>query len=258
VPAEKKAPSGPPAAVPLEARSPLELAALAAMEDYLEITATTLRAGGLRVATALKIGEPAEEILAAAAEENVGMVVMATHGRGGVERLLQGSVADEVLRTSTRPTLLVRPADHAGPSRTVALRQVLVPLDGSPLAEAALAPATRLMSAETTLLLVRVEPHASPDQIIAAGAYLDDVQRKLPAGVQAKTYVLTGTAIDALLDVAQREAVDLIVMTSHGRGGLRRFVLGSTTDQIVRSGRPVLVVPPPREPDRGAADHEER
>ncbi len=241
---ERKAPSVPPAVVPLEVRTPLEMAELAAIEDYLEITATTLRAGGLMVATMLKVGVPAEQILAAAAEEDAGLVVMATHGRAGVGRLLEGSVADQVLRMSTRPTLLVRPADHARPHRTRTLRQLLVPLDGSAVAETALTPAVRLASAETTLLLVRVESHDSEEAAVAARRYLGTVQRRLPQHVHAATVVLVGAPADALLAFAQGEAVDLIVMSTHGRSGLGRLVLGSTTDQIVRSGMPVLVVPP--------------
>jgi nucleotide-binding universal stress UspA family protein len=244
VPSEAKTPTTAPAVAPLEARSPLELAELAAMEDYLEITATTLRARGLLVATMLKVGQPADQILVAAAEEDAGMVVMATHGRAGVGRLLEGSVADALLRKSTRPTLLVRPNGHTGPPRPRTLRQLLVPLDGSALAETALAPAVHLATADTTLLLVRVESHDSEDAALAARRYLGTVQRRLPQHVHTATVVLVGAAADALPAFAQGEAVDLIVMSTHGRGGLGRAVLGSTADQIVRSGMPVLVVPP--------------
>lgn len=243
VPPEGTAPTAPPAVVPLEAHTPLDLAKLAAMEDYLEITATALRAGGLLVATMLKVGEPAEQILLAADEEDAGMVVMATHGHAGVGRLIEGSVADQVLRMSTRPTLLIRPSDHAG-HRPRTFRQLLVPLDGSALAETALPAAIRLATADTTLLLVRVESHDSEEAAIAARRYLGRVQHRLPQNVHAATVVLVGSAADALLTFAQGEAVDLIVMSTHGRGGLGRAVLGSTADQIVRSGMPVLVVPP--------------
>jgi nucleotide-binding universal stress UspA family protein len=244
VPSEAKTPTTAPAVAPLEARSPLELVELAAMEDYLEITATTLRARGLLVATMLKVGQPADQILVAAAEEDAGMVVMATHGRAGVGRLLEGSVADALLRRSTRPTLLVRPNGHTGPPRPRTLRQLLVPLDGSALAETALAPAVHLATADTTLLLVRVESHDSEDAALAARRYLGTVQRRLVQHVHTATVVLVGAAADALPAFAQGEAVDLIVMSTHGRGGLGRAVLGSTADQIVRSGMPVLVVPP--------------
>jgi nucleotide-binding universal stress UspA family protein len=243
VPPEGKAPPLPPAVVPLEARTPLELAELAAMEDYLEITATTLRASGLLVATMLKIGRPAEQILVAAEEEDAGMVVMATHGHTGVERLLEGSVAEEVLRMSTRPTLLIRPSGHAG-HRPRTFRRLLVPLDGSTLAETALEVAIRLATADTTLLLVRVESRDSEDATLAARRYLGAVQDRLPPNVHTATVVLAGSAADALLAFAQGEAVDLIVMSTHGRSGLGRAVLGSTADQVVRSGMPVLVVPP--------------
>lgn len=78
------------------------------LRGYLRSTANALQGRGVQASTFLGYGEATEEILAAAADSDVGMVTMATHGRGGIHRWLVGSVADEVMRLATRPTLLVR------------------------------------------------------------------------------------------------------------------------------------------------------
>lgn len=252
--------AGRPAAV----RTHLEQATQAGTEQYLELTATMLRAWGRTVTTVIRTGRPAAEILAAAAEDEVALIVMATHGRGGVQRLIIGSVADQVLRQGTRPTLLVGSAEPPGTPQPRELRRILLPLDGSALGAAALPLAIELaQAAGATLTLLRVEPwHTTlvapadlPGSALdlarldtaaeeAAQAYLDSVCDRLPDTVHAETVVLRGPAATTLVDYVQRERVDLVVMSTHGRGGLRRLVMGSTADRLVRSHLPVLLVRP--------------
>ena len=187
------------------------------------------------------------------------MIVMATHGRGGFQRLRLGSVADRVVHAATLPVLLVAPPATRAPA-TVELRRIAVPLDGSPLAESALPLAKQLADdSHAALTLVRVEPFlmgaaaaaypyapSSPELDVgmedAAAAYLENVRLTRCAGTQTESIVLRGTAAASLIQYFQDLPADLVVMTTHGRGGFKRLVLGSTADQLVRAGIPVLLI----------------
>lgn len=226
---------------------------------YLEGIAEPLRAAGLRVDTRTLEGEAATVILEMAARLDVAAVVMATHGRGGIARLVAGSVAGRVLRESLRPTLVIRPPV----GKTVAaLRRIIVPLDGSPVAEAALAPAMDLArAAQAAVTLLRVAPPGPAGQAAidgagvlldvarieeqhgrAAGLYLAEVRATLPADVRIEAMVLRGAPGAVLTEVLGGGGVDLAVMSTHGRGGLHRLVMGSVAEQVVRAGVPVLLV----------------
>jgi nucleotide-binding universal stress UspA family protein len=138
----------------------------------------------------------------------------------------------------------------------------MVPLDGSDLAEAALPLARELaMAVGARVMLVRVEPfiglrtgaYAVPAADVAymeaaaataAEAYLQEVRGQLSEEVRTDTLLVRGAPAPELVAFAQREHADLVVMATHGRGGLRRLVLGSTADRMVRSGVPTLLVRP--------------
>ncbi len=245
-------------------RERLEHGARDQAAQYLERSAALLRAWGRTVSTLITGGRPAEEILDAAERLDAALIAMATHGRGGLQRWLVGSVADKVMRLSPRPTLLVRPAEEQGPLQPLTLSRLMVPLDGSPLAEQALTPAVEVAhGAGARLLLVRVEPWVATtlaatgeaaalvnvDELETAVAreaeqYLADVRGRLPADLPVETAVLRGFPALELIAYAERERVDLTVMSTHGRGGLERLVLGSTADRLVRAGLPCLLVRP--------------
>jgi len=97
---------------------------------------------GIEIASRAVRGDAARTILTAAEDDDIGMLAMATHGRGAVGRWILGSVADKVMRMSSKPTLLIRPPEVPPRDATVSLRRLLVPLDGSALAETALQAAT--------------------------------------------------------------------------------------------------------------------
>lgn len=239
------------------------------LEQYLAVTAERLRGQGLVVTSVLAEGDPVVEIVAEAGRDEGSVIVMATHGRGGMGRWLLGSVADKVMRLATCPTLLVRPPEAvAGAEIEVGscanapvppIRRLMAPLDGSVLAEEALAPAAALaLALGAVLTLVQVAPWVAatitpygyvPDlagweaeAASAAEVYLEDVQRRLPRGVRAERIVLRGAPAEVLVDLALHDQVDLVVMTTHGRGGLRRLTLGSVADRMVRGGAPTLLV----------------
>jgi nucleotide-binding universal stress UspA family protein len=228
-------------------------------QRYLDETAERLRADGVSVTTVARAtrGGTAEEILSEAASCDAALIVIATHGRSGLNRWMLGSVAVKIARLATIPTILVTPKD--GDER-VRFAEIAVPLDGSELAERALAPAANWAEAlNATLHLVRVEPRAA---LLLAGyggyidlvaleqaieresaAYLEGVRARLPFDLTVHTHVLIGDPASELTKLSEHHRVDLFIMTTHGRGGFERAVLGSVADRIIRSGVPVLLIP---------------
>ena len=244
---------------PDDLRSYVKQTRLDALGEILSAITGDLRDRGVAAESSVVLGNPADEILAAAAGADVTMVVMATQGRGGIDRLLIGSVADNVMRIRSWPVLLVRPPGTPGRSPTVSLRRLMVPLDGSPLAEEALPLAAKLATAASaTLTLVRVEPFvtvgAAPiganidftqldeTAVALAETYLEEIHRRLHSAARVEAVVLRGIPTPSLIAFAENEDVDLVVMSTHGRGGLRRLALGSTAERLVRAGVPTLLV----------------
>ncbi|HEU4699941.1 MAG TPA: universal stress protein [Gemmatimonadales bacterium] len=210
-----------------------------------------------------------EQLDAYAAANSIDLVVMTTHGRGAIGRFLIGSVAEGLLRRSTRPCLVLRAESATPAAARAAFHRVLVPLDGSPEAERAIDAALDLMPASSAgadlpeLLLGRVIvplpwlapdvlPHGGPDwtggalavQREIATQYLDAaVARLQDRGIRARGIVTVGASpAGAILDLATGEAVDLIAMAARARGGADRFLLGSVMDRVVRGASvPTLV-----------------
>ncbi|HYJ12873.1 MAG TPA: universal stress protein [Thermomicrobiales bacterium] len=238
------------------------------LREELETIAAPLRAAGTDVEVMVVFGDAAEEIIAAG--QRCDLIVMTTRGQGAASRALFGSVADRVSRHSITPTMLIR--SMAG--TTVTPRQrIVVPLDGSHRAELALPMATRLASILTTPVhIVRVidlddvRATISDAQRKTADApdigetfddarlfteeqalsYLETVAVPLrEQGLEINTEVLRGTPAFVLL--WSIKAADLVVMTSHGRGGFRRWVLGSVAEKLVREGEAPLVIIPTRD-----------
>ena len=219
----------------------------------------------LRVA-AHHLSGPVVDTLAAHIDgAHVDLVVMTTHGRGAMGRLWLGSVADGLIRTVATPVLMLRAAEEPG-GRPVHFRRVMVPLDQSPVAEHAVLAARELLEEEGECLLVSVIdpsplmkvaplPFGLIPEVPVDGelqdttrAYLERVARHVRRlGARARTAVrIAGNPAVEILDEARRERVDAIVVTSHGVGGFRRFLLGSVVDKLVRSADvPVLVCRPP-------------
>jgi nucleotide-binding universal stress UspA family protein len=243
-----------------------ELTAQAAAEraaaGYLAGVAQRLATAGLAVTTRVLAGQAAAQIIQAGQEAD--LIVMATHGRSGIGRWVYGSVADKVLRGASVPMLLVRARSDGG-AVDCRLRRILVPLDGSELAERALPLATHLAEragAELVLLqsifwaemIIGEYPYGygplvEQEELLEeaeAGArdYLGEVQRRLAEqGLQARVAIRYDPAADAILSAAGDEQADLIVMSTHGRGGLGRWVLGSVADRVLSGGTvPILLV----------------
>jgi nucleotide-binding universal stress UspA family protein len=224
--------------------------------------AARVRAEGITVDTRVYADEAAEAITWAAAAEQAALIVMSTHGRSGVGRWIYGSVADQVLRRAAVPVLLVPPrSEHAWSDARPGLR-VLVPLDGSPLAEEALgALANPLAAVAPTLVLLQVvQPllpvvadgivYTSPfDEEVEVGSardYLEAVATRLRAdGRTVELHALLGYPTTAIAAAVREYRIDLIAMATHGREGVARLVLGSVTAGVMQqSPVPLLLVRP--------------
>ncbi len=223
--------------------------------EYLATISERLAAQGVQTQTVIRQGTPTTGLLDLADELGVTAIVMATHGRSGVPRVFLGSIANSIVHSATVPVLLVR-AGAATSDRPPGADRLLVPLDGSALAERALEAATALGHEGSSVALVRVvEPLAAPndgEQATApahdlhdeAAAYLKTTAARLEAqGIQTGTEVMRGAPAEQVIAAARAHDADLIVMSTHGRSGPARWFLGSVADEVVRhADRPVLLV----------------
>ncbi len=210
-------------------------------------------------------GAPGPCLCEEASRLEVDLVVMATHGRGTMGRLWLGSVADYLVRHLTAPVLLVHP-DRRVASEEPEVHSVLVALDLSRESEAILEPVVTLSQVTggyVTLVHV-VEPVIGPvglgapfvpavppgvftEQRTLALRKLDEVADRLRArGVSVRARLVdSASAAVGLLETLQAKTYDLLAVTTHGRGGVRRLLLGSVADKVIRgAGKPVLVVRP--------------
>lgn len=232
---------------------------------YLQRVAEKLRGAGVPVDTAVPYGQPIDEIVALVNSRHADLVVMATHGRSGVGRWLYGSVADVIMRQSPVPVVLV-PPDTSPPTARTWPSRILVPLDGSTLAELVLGPASAVaVRTRAELVLVQVVPWPpyvfpdaagivtlQPEELLAtAHSYLQDVAQRLedsqdPTEMRVHCRaVLRGSVAASIAHLAEEEQADLIAMTTHGRGGLQRMVLGSVAAGTLRhAAKPLLLVRP--------------
>jgi len=238
------------------------------LQTYLREIASDLRKHlNLEVETEVLEGSPAELILSRCGVSRPDLLVVSTHGRSGIARWRVGSVADKLIRGAGCQTLVVGPhaSDEEGWLEVGArppFKRILVPLDGSELGETALEAAqTFATQFESEVHLVRVinlqsygngmvlessfTPRLTDTLIEGAQEYLDKLAPgiKAPAGVRAN--VVLGSAANALEEYVEKNGIDLVVMCTHGRGGIARAALGSVTDRLLGGPAPVLVVRPP-------------
>jgi nucleotide-binding universal stress UspA family protein len=217
------------------------------------------------VSSALLEGPIADALHEQAVATGVDLVVLTTHGHGPLARFWLGSVADELVRRLPMPLLLVRPQEEAPDlAREQVLQHVLIPLDGTALAERILEPAVALgtvMQADYTLLRVLdplvtaghdpagypisgLVPEALKQLQVEAEAYLERTAKRLRAqSLRVRTRVVVGShPAVAILEEASANPTDLIALETHGRRGLNRLLLGSVADKVLRgSSTPVLV-----------------
>ncbi len=221
------------------------------------------RFDGLSVVCAVEKGRADEGIVHKAAEDKRALITMATHGRSGLNRWLLGSVAEKVLRATANPLLLVRASEGTATVGKVNLESIVIPLDGSELAESTLAHAVEIaagLNLEVILLRTFDLPasayYGTDDYLpkyeelrarakAEARNYLDGKIAGLKArGLnKVSAAVREGPAAEQIIEFTRDHAGSLVAMCTHGRSGIRRWVLGSVTEKVVRHcGDPVLVI----------------
>jgi nucleotide-binding universal stress UspA family protein len=204
---------------------------------------------------------PAADVLERYAKRNeIDLIVISSHGRRGLARLSLGSVTDSLIRATTVPVLVVKPnASYLTPIVSQEFHSLVVPLDGSALAERILAhivPLAKLEGKEITLVHIlapledgngKGDTRTLPwwnKKVASARAYLTRRASEMRLqGVTVKIEVLTGTKVaEAITDYARSEGADLIAIATHGRGGLARVVRGSVADAVIKSATCSLLV----------------
>ncbi|HEY6366435.1 MAG TPA: universal stress protein [Candidatus Binatia bacterium] len=232
-------------------------------KQYLEGIARTFT--GIAVTSVAEQGVADKVIIERAAGDKETLIAMATRGRSGIHRWLMGSVAEKVLRGASNPLLLVRGNEEGKSDGEAALKSVVVPLDGSKLAESVLPRAIDLAK-KLSLKIVLTRAYQIPLSAAYAGAeapyipnndallnlvreeagnYLEAKVNELHQnGVEKVSSILmVGSGADEIIDLARGTPDNLIAMCTHGRSGVKRWALGSVTEKVVRhSGDPVLVV----------------
>lgn len=257
-------------------RAYIERAAESVKRQSIQVQERTKREPGgkaLEAGGEVVMGHPAEEILRYAEDNDIDIILLATHGRSGVKRWAIGSVADKVLRASKVPVWLVRASileeivHDKWPNR-----MMLVPLDGSKLAESVLTHVEALAKQRGAelcdVVLLRVceppiilsdypeaimelswEEHVEKEKAWAKQAgerYLAVVEKRLrDAGLNVRSEVVLGRPIDEIIDYANKNPFNLIVLATHGRTGITRWAYGQVADKVLqRSQSPILLVRP--------------
>ena len=238
----------------------------ALQQDYMKQMAARVaaRSEDLRVEASVSVGNVGATIREVSDTLDADLVILTTHGRGAFGRVWLGSTADQLLRCLERPVLLLPPTPAGEkPFAEDPVRQVLVPLDGSQAAEAALDALPLLLSASGDLKLTLASvvedfsvPSGYPQHATATGlveeerkrmtAYLAAVSQRVEhkgMGVPETHVLVADSAARGLLRFCRRTEVDAIALSTHGRGGVSRLLLGSVADKLIRgAGIPVLVV----------------
>ncbi len=195
-------------------------------------------------------GHPADVIIRYAETHGIDLIMMSSHGRSGINRWVYGSVAERVLRRGPCTTAIIN-ARADIPSRDN--KKILIPLDGSELAERALKPGRRLASAiaaELHLLRVTSTAHQiletnsmkpvfdgiEADELKEAESYLHELESDISDPKTVKIVEIEkGSVAENIVDYAAENEIDMIIMSSHGRTGLSRWVYGSVAEKVLRS-----------------------
>ncbi len=238
------------------------------LEDYISRIALSLCSDKIQAEPVILYGTAADKILDFAIEKEIDLIIMATHGRSGISRWWMGSVAEKVISEASAPVLLVRSRRPKRSETTWGLGfldKILAPLDGSDIGEAALPYIETLaVAAKSSVSLLQViSPPGTVEASLFGGPdwrklvkamhdagenYLNGVAKRLNGKGIATTYeVASGDPADKIVEYAENNRISLIAMSTHGRTGLARWVLGSVTDKVLHGATvPVLLVRSPK------------
>ena len=232
----------------------------------LEALGTECRSlGDIRVTTALEEGPVGPSLRNYANRLDVDLIVMSSHARGGVRRTILGSVTDYLIRHTNIPVLVVKqPASFIGATPPETLSRIVVPLDGSALAEQILPQVTELalrLNSAVSLLRVLTPVTYSQQQVMQAGLpWWDiDIETANACLTRAASYltdkglavsqdvVLSDDVATAILDYAGRAGADLIAIATNGDGGLSRLTFGTVSDEVTRKASSSVLVFHPKQ-----------
>jgi nucleotide-binding universal stress UspA family protein len=208
-------------------------------QTYLERVASGLAEEGVQAKAVFLYGNPAAEIIDYARKNSIGLIAMATHGRSGIARWVMGSVAERIVRGSMTPVLFINAKLHEKhPPGDDIFTRILVPLDGSPLGAVALPYAEELANktgSEIKLIHIPLPPYrltgageldfSFPEQLIedmrkAAEDYLGQRSAEVKSkGITVTAEIIEGVADEVIPNYAKEQGVDLVAMSTHGRGG---------------------------------------
>jgi nucleotide-binding universal stress UspA family protein len=234
-----------------------------AAESYLAEVAERLQGLDLTISHVLLEGAPAQRVVEFVGENEVGLVILSSHGRSGLSRWNVSSVVQKILNLANISALIVRAyGSQAMEPDELRYRRVLVPVDGSSRAECALPPAVSLVREHQAQFLLAhaiqrpVIPRRAPppqedlelvDSLVecslkAAEEYMQDLIPIVPAGARAHLLVSEDVAT-SLHELVETEQVDLVVMSAHGSSGKRRWPFGGLTMNFIQYGdTPLLIV----------------
>ncbi|MEF8828578.1 MAG: universal stress protein [Haloarcula sp.] len=229
-------------------------------EAFIESRTDHLDTDDLSITPAVREGVVHDAVLDYADENDVDLIVMGTHGRTGVRRFLLGSVTEKVVRLADVPVLSVKADAERGP---VSFDDIMLPTDGSSGAAAAIEPTGALASAtDATVHLVSVVDTRSLGIDVGSSVIVDELESVATDAVEdasdrlselgvgtVETAIAHGIPYQAILEAIEDADVDIVVIGTHGRTGIDRYLLGSVAEKLVRTSPvPVMTV---RAPDAG-------
>ncbi len=227
-------------------------------EEVAEKTSNDISVSGVPVEQAVRTDIPHKAILRYATEQDIDLIVMGTHGRTGVERYLLGSVTEKVVRLSDMPVLTVQAEDDG--EVTYPYTDILVPTDGSEGAEAAIGSAVDIARTyDARLHALSVIDTMAMGVDVRSGALLEALEESAQLAVETiaeqatqasvsavETAIEHGSPYRGIHSYVEEHDIDLVVMGTHGRSGIERYLLGSVAEKTVRTSPvPVLTVRQP-------------
>jgi len=230
------------------------------IDAYLSLTAEKIHASGIRVNSSVRTDSPAESAQQLVAEKGVDLVTLTTRGRSGEKNWLREGLPSKLVHLLDIPILLVQ-VFESGPAEAPHLGRILVALDGSAFAEQLL-PYVRLLGKlfDCELMLICVPAVPESEKYRAPASVLQEIRKQAVAsmrkylasiadslraeGLTVRTIVTGSYPARTIVDVGKREGVDLIMITSQGRGGLDLLFMGSVAQQVVQlTDSPVFILP---------------
>ena len=236
------------------------------LKSYMEEKVEELQSSGIKASPLYVQGDAATAIIDFAESNNIGLIILTTHGCTGDRCWPLGSISSKVLQRSHVPTLLIRPGQPGTAPVEKDLRKILIALDGSPIAEVIIPYVEGLIKGADSelVLLMIIEPIVLPhmatyrdhekfhDELMAraekeAETYLSKIESDLRnKGIKVSSALMQGKPNQAILQYAEDNSITLIALTTHGYSGISRWVYGSVASHIIEgSPKPVLLVRPP-------------